>query len=62
LIIQRWAFDIVHIIFADFLGKQHFSKVDLYGILAGILDGSKFHEFKAFYGVGLISGYGYING
>ncbi|CAL8094231.1 unnamed protein product [Orchesella dallaii] len=42
--------------------KDHFSKLDLYVILSGILDGSKFHEFKSFYGQNAIAGMGCIEG
>ncbi len=35
---------------------------DVRGILARLLDGSRFHEFKARYGVTLICGFGHIDG
>lgn len=46
----------------DLEGKSHFEKVEMYGILSGLLDGGAFKEFKAFYGPGLIVGTGYIEG
>lgn len=42
--------------------KLSFSKLDLYVILSGILDGSKFHEFKVYYGPQAITGTGCIEG
>lgn len=43
-------------------GKNHFDKVEIYGILARLLDSSCWSEFKAFYGPGLVAGTGYIEG
>lgn len=43
-------------------GKDSFTKLDIYVILSGILDGSKFHEFKAYYGTQAIAGTGVIEG
>ncbi|ODN03630.1 putative methylcrotonoyl-CoA carboxylase beta chain, mitochondrial [Orchesella cincta] len=42
--------------------KDYFSKLDLYVILSGILDGSKFHEFKSYYGQNAIAGMGCLEG
>lgn len=43
-------------------GKQVLSKKDMYVILARILDGSMFKEFKQKFGEYLITGFGYIHG
>jgi 3-methylcrotonyl-CoA carboxylase beta subunit len=44
------------------VGKEHLGKGEVYGVLAELLDGSNFKEFKAFYGPGLITATGYIQG
>ncbi|CAG7820527.1 unnamed protein product [Allacma fusca] len=51
-----------HSIFSDFIGKLHFEKSELYSIIAGLIDGSKFKEFKTYFGPGLIAGVAYIQG
>ena len=37
-------------------------KLDARFLLSALLDGSKFHEFKKLFGLGLVCGYGRING
>ena len=37
-------------------------KLDARFIVASLVDGSRFHEFKQLYGTGLLCGYGRING
>ncbi|GIX73869.1 methylcrotonoyl-CoA carboxylase beta chain, mitochondrial [Caerostris extrusa] len=43
-------------------GKPYLSKEDMYMILSRILDGSMFKEFKAKFGLNLITGFGYLHG
>ncbi|XP_035208733.1 methylcrotonoyl-CoA carboxylase beta chain, mitochondrial-like isoform X2 [Stegodyphus dumicola] len=43
-------------------GKETLCREDMYVILSRILDGSMFKEFKAKFGINLITGFGYIHG
>ena len=41
---------------------DHKKPFDMYAVLSRILDGSRFHEFKEFYGNTLITGFGHLYG
>jgi len=47
---------------ADVEGKTHLNKVEIYGVLSKLVDGSCFKEFKAFYGPNVVVGTAYIEG
>ncbi|KAK6179403.1 hypothetical protein SNE40_011771 [Patella caerulea] len=41
---------------------QHQHQLDIYQIIARIVDGSRFQEFKKLYGINLVCGFSYLNG
>ncbi|GAB6021650.1 hypothetical protein CHUAL_004234 [Chamberlinius hualienensis] len=45
-----------------FCGLTDVNKEDILKIIARLLDGSRFHEFKAAYGRNLVTGFGYLAG
>ena len=53
---------IVSIYSLGIAGREHYEKSEIYAIIGSIVDGSKFKEFKSFFGPGLIAGTAYIEG